>query len=119
LSPVASSSGHKKKSPESYDNGGRIFLYTLRDRNRGGAPSRGRAEISEAPSTPYARMEHSRSTNELAITRYFRSKTQFVGANFLERQIMWETGGAPRRGVGQFRGPLYIARQQSALYLFN
>ena len=64
---------------------GRIFLYTLLDRNRGGAPNRGRAEISEALSTPYARIEHSRSTNELAITRYFRSKTQYVGANFSGR----------------------------------
>ena len=47
-----------------------------------GPPVRGgRAEISEAPSTTCANIERSLSTNELARTRYFRSKTQFL-ANF-------------------------------------
>ena len=54
--------------------------HTWRVRNRGGAPSTG-GGIMEPPSTTRANIEHSGSTNELARTRYFRSKTQFV-ANF-------------------------------------
>jgi len=44
-------------------------------------PQYGGSEISEPPSTTCANIGHSRSTNELARSRNFRSKTQFM-ANF-------------------------------------
>jgi len=71
---------------------GRIFLYTSRDRNRGGVPSRGRGRNFGGPSILYAPIEHSRSTNRLARARYFRSKTQFL-ANFSPAARKF---GAPR-----------------------
>jgi len=56
----------------------RIFLYTPRNRNRFGAPSPGGGRNFGAPSTTRANIGHSRTGNELARTRHFRSKTQFL-----------------------------------------
>ena len=89
---------------------GSIFLYTLRDRNRGGEPSTGVGRNFGAPSTPYANNMHSNSTNELTTARYFRSKTQLFCANYSGCKIMLGDRRGPQKGAGENFGELSTAR---------
>jgi len=63
-----------------------------------GAPSMDRKQNFGAPTTIRANIGHAHSTNELARTRYFRSKTQLFIANFSGCKIKWGTGGIHGRG---------------------